>query len=333
MRFAKITVLLALVVAATIPFYGAAKASTSSASNTSSVPHYNHIFVLVEENHGFGSIIGNPYAPTFNQLASTYGLATHYFGAIHPSEGNYVALTGANSYGIADDNPYYTHTIHNPSIVDQLEGAGLSWKGYFQSMPYAGFKGVCYPVNCTGPLYASKHNGFLNFVLVQKNPSELQKLVPITRLTTDLQNGNVPNYSFIAPDECHDMHGAPPFCVSPGKPGSPTDNIIVKKGDDYAKGIVNQIMSSSTWSQGNNAIIITWDEGNNKGGCCDALPGGGHVVTIVITNHGPRGIQDGTYYNHYSLVATIEQVFGLSCLQYTCDTAKVKPMTPLFATN
>jgi phosphatidylinositol-3-phosphatase len=89
--------------------------------------------------------------------------------AIHPSEGNYVALVGGDAYGITDDNAYTTHEIAKPSIVDQLEGAGLSRKAYLQDLPTPGYTPTCYPL--TGPcLYASKHDGFLNFAHVQDSP-------------------------------------------------------------------------------------------------------------------------------------------------------------------
>jgi hypothetical protein len=74
-----------------------------------------------------------------------FGLATNYFGTIHPSEGNYVSLVGGDDYNIQDDAPYQTHQIAQPSIVDQLEQAQLTWKGYFQNLPVAGFAGNCFP--------------------------------------------------------------------------------------------------------------------------------------------------------------------------------------------
>lgn len=49
-----------------------------------------------------------------------------------------------------------------------------------------------------------------------------------------------------------------------------------------------------------------------------------------MTNHGPRGFKDATPYNHYSLLRTIEQSLGLACLEFTCDTANVQPLAPLF---
>jgi phospholipase C len=281
MRFAKIITVVALLSTVLFTVSRADKLSVA-VSLTTTVPHYNHILVIMEENHGFGQMIGNPNAPIINHLVHTYGLATHYTGVGDPSAPNYVGIIGGSTYGIANDNPYYTHTINQPSLVDQLEGAGLTWKGYFQSMPYPGFKGICYPVKCEGApdisaLYAAKHNGFPYFAHVQKNPKELRKMVPMTQLGQDLQNSQLPNFSFIVPDLCHNMHGAPPFCADDGDPGTVTDNFLVSQGDTYAGGLVNTIIHSPMWLQGNNAVVITWDEGELA-----TSP----VATIVITNHG-----------------------------------------------
>jgi phosphatidylinositol-3-phosphatase len=87
---------------------------------------YDHIFVIVEENTEYSGIIGNPNMPTINALAQKNGLATNYFGTIHPSEGNYVSLLGGDDYGIRDDAIYTTHLINRASIVDQLEATNLS---------------------------------------------------------------------------------------------------------------------------------------------------------------------------------------------------------------
>src|SRR5215469_15946916 len=304
-------------------FFGVTSAGSPNSASASgaSIPHYNHIFVIVEENHGFNQIIGNSAAPVINSLAKTYGLATDYTGVADPSAPNYVALIGGNFYGIADDNSYYTHTITNPSVVNQLEGAQLTWKGYFQSIPYPGFRGTCYPSHCNGVpdsdvLYASKHIGFPYFAYIQQHPQELQKMVPINTLQEDLQNSTVPNFSFIVPDQCNDMHGSPPFCIDSATAGSFMDNALVNLGDGYANYLVNEITGSSVWSKGTNAIVITWDEGNQPSS---------RISTIVITNHGPRGLRDNTPYNHYSLLLTIEKAFGLGCLQHTCDST-LNPM-------
>ncbi len=302
-----------------------APAGTARADATST---YNHIFVIVEENSSFNEIIGDHNAPNINSWAQTYGLATQYFGAIHPSEGNYIALVGGNAYGITDDALWTNHRINQPNLVDQLEQASLSWKGYFENMPFAGYTGKF----ADGELYAAKHNGFLNFDDINGSQARLNKLVTFGSLAADLAANNVPNFSFIVPNQCNDMHG---LAQCPNK----QTNISV--GDTWAAGTVSAIRQSPAWASGNNAIVVVWDEGVSTQGCCDANDGGGRVPAIVITNHGPRGLSDGTPGNHYSLVTTIQQAFGLGCtasfngaptpVGFTCDRANVTPLSHLFA--
>ncbi len=310
------------------------------------VPKYKYLFVIVEENKAYDQIIGSPNTPIINKLAQTYGLATNFFGEVHPSEANYVAMLGGSTFGIHDDAPYdakasslgshgVEHTIKERSLLDQLEEKGLTWKGYFEDIPSPGYKGTAYP-NHIDALYASKHNGFINFKKVQDTPQELAKLVGIAQLTKDLKSGNVPNYSHIILNQCNEMHGLS-RCSNFSK--------VIRTGDTMVGKIVAQITSSSLWSSpDNNAIIITWDEDDGRQpyqGCCGYEPnssanfGGGHIPTIVITNHGPRGIKDNTPYNHYSLLRTTEDAFGIQeYMNYAGDTKDgVKPMTPLFATK
>src|SRR5215471_18317454 len=89
---------------------------TPASTSASGVPAYDHVFVIVEENHGFSDVIGNAAAPNLNALASRFGVATDYFGVTHPSEPNYVALLGGDSYGISSDDAYYTQSLAHPSL-------------------------------------------------------------------------------------------------------------------------------------------------------------------------------------------------------------------------
>jgi hypothetical protein len=318
-----------------LPAATAVRALSGASGTPAAAPgvgRYQHVFVLVEENHTYEQIIGNPAAPNLNRLAASYSLATSYYGVAHPSEPNYVALVGGSSYGIRDDAPFASHTIDQPSLADQIEQVGLSWKGYFQSLPAPGFTGICAPSG-SDCLYASKHNGFLNFRHVQTNLAELQKLVPDTQLGQDLQSGRLPTFALIVPDLCHDMHGANCSSLSPGAGGRCDDSCLVAQADTYAGMLVDEITGAPFWQQGNNAIVIVWDEDDSGGnaGCCGASPGGGHVPLIVITSHAARALQDGTPANHFSLLQTVQQALGLGCLQHTCDTANVKPLVRLFA--
>jgi hypothetical protein len=303
----------------------------TASAGAATMPTYNHVFVIVEENHSYNQIIGDKNAPNINSWARTYSSATEYFGTIHPSEGNYVSMVGGDAYGIENDNLWTTNQVDQPNIVDQLERSGLSWKGYFENMPYPGYTGKFYD----NELYAAKHNGFLNFVDINSNPGRLRRLVPFgPDFTADLAAGKAPNFSFILPNQCDDMHWLSQC---------PNDQTNIEVADSWAANTVGKIMASSAWGSGNNAIVVVWDEGTSNQGCCDAVPGGGQVPFIVITNHGPRGLQDTTAGNHYSMLATIQQVFGLGCMTssggrqmpvgFTCDNANVAPLSRMFAVS
>jgi phosphatidylinositol-3-phosphatase len=331
-----------------------AKTSVTPASHQA-MPKYDHTFVIIEENKAAEQIIGSPNAPNINQLAKTYGLASNFYGVVHPSEANYIAMLGGSTFGIHDDDAFYcqagrtdefcshskqpdyaNHTIDSKSLMDQLQAKNLTWKGYFEDIPKPGSKAVVAP-NFVRALYAAKHNGFMNFKSVQSDRNLAQRVVGLPQLTADLKNGTAPNYSHIVPNQCHEMHGL-----------AECSNLdaLIKTGDAIVGQLVNQITQASLWSSAqNNAIIITFDEDNNPSdkttpqGCCGFDPksaanfGGGHIATIVITNHGPRGVEDATAYNHYSLLRTTEEAFGIS--EYLNDAGNIAPgvksMTPLFA--
>jgi len=334
---------------------GMAGVSAASPSSTPgmAIPHYQHIVEIMMENTNYGTIIGNPNAPQINALANQYGLASNYFGVTHPSEPNYLANIAGSFFGVQDDNQFYctpelastdpycggttvNHTVSAPNIADQLTAVGMTWKGYFQSLPPTPAPGDLittgpnangpytfkYPTN-TNALYASKHNPFLNFTGTQ---GALANMVPDSQLTTDLANKSLPNFSLVVPDQCHDMHGTS---------SCPDTNSLISAGDTYVGNTVSAITSSKDWQQGRDAIVITWDEDDysDQGlpgtGCCGADPGGGHVVTIVITNKGQYPITDGTAYNHYSLLRSYEAAFGLPALANAGD-AVVPQMSPLF---
>jgi hypothetical protein len=135
------------------------------------------------------------------------------------------------------------------------------------------------------------------------------------------------------------MHGVTEF-------GAPLDcqtlfgSRLIERGDANLAQIVRAIVNSPVWrSKQNVAIVVTFDEDGHGGteGCCGVDPsdaanrGGGHVATIVVTNHGPRGVRDATPYSHYSLLRTIEEAFGIHRYLGHAGDAGVVPMRALFA--
>ena len=249
------------------------------------------------------------------------------------------------------------HTV-GKTIADQLVAAGLSWKSYQESLPLSAADLVNvsdgYYTNNTdftkimptlNPpltsddlvfLYAVKHNPFAYFRDVQEGHHadlSLTRVVPFDGaggLFADLASGHVPNYSFIAPNQCNDQHGrgnAGAFCNF-----DPTDNgtqaglnpAAMYRGDVAVETLVNAIHKSPVWKEGHNAIVVVWDENDYS-----TAPNTNQVLLIVDTNYGVDGLQSKVRYNHFSLLKTVEAGFKLPCLNHACDST-VAVMADLF---
>ncbi len=307
-------------------------AVVSAADGRATLKNFQHVFVIMMENTGYDALIGNPNAPWINAAAAKYGLATNAYGVAHPSQPNYVAITSGGTNGVLNDNDI---TIDVPNIVDQLEAHGKSWTDYQQSLALC--NGNLLAHACGNQLYERKHNPFVSFADVQSSAARMANVVDLAQLDANLAGGNVADYNFIAPDQCHDMHGR-----GGGGSADPCDfsNVqgLIATGDAFLKDLVGKITSSSAWT-GNSAIFITWDESDFTGsgpfgfgdtsGCCTANPGGGHVVTLVISHSDHAARQSDEAYNHYSILATIENGWRLGCLGATCDRENVEPMSDL----
>lgn len=318
-------------------------------TSTPAAAPLRHIFYIMMENHGLNDILGNSAdAPYLNQLAGSYGSATHYFGVTHPSLPNYLAAISGSFQGIWDDciagasitcaaqafgsqltaqeagrAASTAHLFTGQTLVDQLEAHHLTWKAYMQSMPSAGFTGGY------AGLYGQKHDPFMYFASIRNNPARLQRIVPFTQFSADLASSDFPNFAWITPDVCNDMHGAS-NCGG--------YDALIAQGDAFIRSTVSAIMASPAWHEGS-AIVLAWDESDaSNAGCCKGpigaggvALGGGNVPLIVITSRGPHHLvlAKGSY-NHYSLLATIEQLWGLGCLANTCGMSGQDLLTPLF---
>jgi hypothetical protein len=321
--------------------------------------------VIVEENKDYAQIVSATNAPAIARLATTYGSATNFYGEVHPSQANYVALLGGDTFGIHDDDPFFceprvynaecsqvekdaayaNHTVDAPHLGTQLDAAGLSWRGYYENIPAPGSL-VPFATapggeadGALGALYASKHSGFLNYRSAQNDPHRADHLVGFDRLDADLAAGALPSFALVVPNQCNEMHGGlgasiPADCAFANLPA------LIRRGDSVVDALVRKIQASPAWTSADNvAIVVTWDEDSGtRAGCCGYDPasaanfGGGHIATVVVTNHGPRGVADPTPYNHYSLLRTLEDAFGIrTYLRHADDTAQgVVPMLPLF---
>jgi hypothetical protein len=114
-------------------------------------PQYDHVFLITMENEGYDGIIGNQYAPILNAIAKDYGLATNYSGVGDPSEPKLRSHARGDTFGISSDDPYWFpgQTVSASNLMSELTGAGKTWRGYFQNMPYPGYREYCCPTSAT----------------------------------------------------------------------------------------------------------------------------------------------------------------------------------------
>jgi acid phosphatase len=129
-------------------------------------------------------------------------------------------------------------------------------------------------------------------------------VVPETRLLADLRRHRLPTFSWLTPDLCDNGHDCP-----------------LAEADEHLRAlgspILRQLGPGGLW-------VITFDEGTGDGGCC-GLPGGGRVATILVGPSVPRGATISRPADHYSLLASIEDHFGLSRLRLA---RSARPLAP-----
>jgi hypothetical protein len=225
-----------------------------------------------------------------------------------------------------------------PTIADQLEAAHLSWHGYMEDM---GNKLGREPAHCGEPAssagtgmqdgtqsatatdqYAARHNPFVYFHSLIDSGSCHANVLPLYTLANDLQSVNTtPNFSFITPNLCDDGHDAP--CTGTDATGSNAGGLT--SIDHFLSVWVPRIESSPAF-QKDGLLIITSDEAavqDDASSCCgeqagpnDPMPGiygmgGGRVGTLVVGRCVAAGKTDTSAYNHYSLLRSLEDLFGI----------------------
>jgi len=329
-------------------------ASTSASVGAGpTVPPVGHVFVLVYENEDATSTWDRQGAAPYlaNTVRDQGVLLDQYFATGHASLDNYISMISGQGPNLQtqSDCQIYTDFLRLftiapgqamgtgcvfPSdvktIADQITAAGKTWRGYMQEMgtpcrhPQLNSQDTTQSAK-VGDNYAARHNPFMYFHSIIDNDASCKAhVVDLNQLPTDLQAiSTTPNFSFITPDLCEDGHDAP--CVD-GRPGGLTSF------DAFVRTWVPRILASPAF-QADGMLVITADEGeispSSADACCGQGPtpnsllpgllglGGGRVGALVVA---PRWITPGTTsthpYNHYSLLRTLEDVFGVPYLGY-----------------
>jgi acid phosphatase len=264
------------------------------------VPQFGHVFLLVEENQAYQSVIGSASMPYLNQLANRYGNATNYFANTHPSIGNYFWLT--TGQGITNDSNF-SGTVTDDNLVRRLLADGKSWRSYAESLPAIGYTGTDqYP-------YVKRHNPFAYFSDVV-GTSQANNLVPFSQFSADLNNNQLPNFSFIIPNQYNNAHDCPaalPACTNQDK---------LAAADAWLKNNIDPLLASPVFRQ-DGLLVIVFDESVDT----DTANGGGHVAMLVISSKANQGLQSTSFFQHQSTLRTVAQALGLSSYPGAAATA------------
>ena len=313
-------------------------------------PPIGHVFVVLLENKDYAEAFDGVHAPYLSRELTARGqLLSNYYGVAHQSLPNYVALLSGQGPNLVTqaDCPLYLDFLGLPALdgdgqalgqgcvypaavqtlAGQLAARGLTWKGYMEDMGTPCRHPALNTLDDTqrarsGDQYAARHKPFVYFHSIVDSPACAAQDVPLTSLPGDLASAaTTPAFSFITPNLCDDGHDDP--CVD-GRPGGLT------AADAWLREWIPRILDSPAFQQ-DGLLVVTFDEAeDDASACCDEprspntpnngglTPGrgGGRVGAVVVSPFVTPGTVNDTPYNHYALLRSIEDAFGLEHLGY-----------------
>ncbi len=292
---------------------------------TGAAPAIKHVIVVMMENRSYKQVVGSASAPFQTSLAAQCGVGTAMFGATHTSAANYLALSAGEFPAASPPGCGHVSTCADPSssLYSQLDAAGLTWKAYEEAMPTA-----CDPTSSGD--YKIGHNPVIFYTGISKAECQARD-VPVASLTAqsgafwnDLQAGNLPSFNWITPGLSNDGENS---CGG---------SCALKAADTWLQAFTSIVQASPEYQSGNTLMLVTYDEGTGN----DTVTGENctnealdmpvtkgtsthqdscHVPFFVIDPYTPANDLDGTFFDHYSVTHTIENLFGLSYLAHAGD--------------
>ena len=247
---------------------------TPTASIARSSAGYSHVVVVIEENYSGPAIIGGGQAPYLKSLAAQGEYFPNYRGVSHPSEPNYMALFSGATQHTDGSDSCIKTSAR--SIVGEARAAGISVEGYVEGLS-------------SGSNYACRHDPFSQLADARRAETDFSKF-PTNYAT-------LPKLSFVVPNLTDDMH----------------DNGI-GPGDRWARTHLN---GYAQWAKAHNSLLIVMSDENDADPNYSAnQPGesGNGALAMVVGARIPAGKVAAGRFDHYSMLRTLEDLFGLGHL-------------------
>lgn len=265
------------------------------AAAPSSQRNFDRVFIIVLENADYDRALEQPY---LRYLTTIGALLSDYHAATHPSYPNYIAMVAGNTFGVRDNDQ---KDLEATSLVDLLESAGVTWKVYAENLPAACFIGR----QSRDGLYVRRHEPYISFRNIRTNPARCDRIVNAAELQADLGKDALPQYSLYVPNLRNSGHGGPWL-----NPRAWVRTLLDRNGrlayaDAWLHKFLAPLLDDPHFTQGT-LVVVTFDENNGARG--------NQIYTALVGPMVQPGVTNGTRYDHYSLLRTIEDNFGVGTL-------------------
>ncbi|AEO70364.1 uncharacterized protein THITE_122814 [Thermothielavioides terrestris NRRL 8126] len=225
-------------------------------------------------------------------IASQGILLTNYFAVTHPSEPNYAAAVGGDTFGM-DNDDFNSFPANISTVVDLLDTKGISWGAYQEDIPYAGFQGFNFSNQKTfANDYVRKHNPLALYQSITNNATRRAQIKSFVNLTSDIEAKKLPQWSFVTPNMTNDGHDT---------------NITFAAA--WARAFLEPLLKND-YVMNKTLLILSFDENED-------YPTPNRVYTVLLggaIDSSLRGTTDDTFYNHYSIISTVSANWDLPSL-------------------
>lgn len=234
------------------------------------------------------------------------------------------------------------------TLPSQLGLLGMEWKAYVEGVgndpsqqagcrhPAPGGEELRSPA--PGDAYLAWRDPFVYFHSIVDSPECAERVVGLDRLGPDLESTEAPTFSYIVPDACHDGGQIP--CEA-GLPAGPAET------EPFLREVVPEILASPAYEEGGliaitSSLAAQGGEAPDSSACClyptypnlppapeealsgptKASGGGGRVGLLLLSPFVKAGTQNTSgYFNHYTLLSSVEELLGLPKLGYAGEEA------------
>lgn len=239
-------------------------------------PSFTKVMIVVLENTGYNNALQQPF---LSELVKHGASFTNFFALSRPSQPNYIAMVAGDTFGVrSNDNV----TLDERHLVDLLEENGKSWKVYAEDFP-----GNCF-LGAKSGAYVRRHVPFLSFKNVQSIPARCARILEARQFDADVRDGGLPDFAMYIPNNLDNGH-----------------DTGATHADRWLRKRFGSLLSDRRFMKGM-LFVVTFDEGfagdNN------------HIYTVFLGDDVMPSTISEARYDHYSVLRTIQNAFGLPSL-------------------